>query len=73
MLDAVEVFYLCPTCFEARLTDDGQHTHRMARCEAGPLGDERRRPIVDATGRLSTRAPRWFVEAMGRMAAAPAN
>jgi hypothetical protein len=69
------VFYLCPTCFEAypatRLDDETDgwcHRHPLIRCQAAQLDDERRKPLVDNGGCLTSRAPRWFLEAVGWVA-----
>jgi hypothetical protein len=37
----------------------------MVECEAGIPGDERRRPVADRFGNYVSRAPRWFMEAVG--------
>ena len=55
-----EIFYLCPTCFEASETAAECHGHRMMHCECGQPGDERRKPVVNGGGQLTSRAPRWF-------------
>ncbi len=57
--------YICPTCFEVSKTQDEHHEHLMVVCDAGELGDEVRKPVTDGKGRLLTRAPRWFYEAVG--------
>ena len=63
-MDSNATFYLCAICFEAREADGECHSRRLIRCEAGSPGDERRRPpTVD--GRLASRAPQWFLEAVG--------
>lgn len=59
------MFYLCPTCFESRETEDTAHMHVMLCCDPGLPADERRRPLIDTVGRLHTRAPRWFLETVG--------
>lgn len=59
------LFYLCPTCFEATQDEEQGHRHGMLLCDPGPPGDERRKPLADESGRLKTRAPRWFLEAVG--------
>jgi hypothetical protein len=59
------IFYLCPKCFEVREVSREEHRHRMLRCEPGDPGSERRKPPVDARGHLMTRAPRWYLEALG--------
>lgn len=55
-------FYLCPTCFAASEVMAELHSHRMVHVDEALLGDDLRRPPVDASGRLQSRAPRWFLE-----------
>ena len=59
------LFYICPVCFNACEDLEECHQHLMIRCEPGAPDHERRRPVMDATGRIQTRAPRWFLEAVG--------
>ncbi len=66
-MNAERLFYLCPTCFEASEIDSECHRHRMIACDAGDWDDERRKPIIDDDGHLRSRAPRWFLEAVGRV------
>ncbi|MGH2523556.1 MAG: hypothetical protein ACRDH2_13715 [Anaerolineales bacterium] len=63
-------FYLCPLCFEAFEAEGEHHNHRLVRCDPGEPGGERRKPIVRA-GRLASRAPRWFLEAVGSLPSRP--
>jgi len=37
----------------------------MLVCKPGEPGSERRKPLVDRSGNLLSRAPRWFLEATG--------
>ncbi|MGD2156311.1 MAG: hypothetical protein PVG32_05520 [Anaerolineales bacterium] len=37
----------------------------MIECDAGEFDDERRKPPIDKRGYLVTRAPRWYLEAVG--------
>ncbi len=55
-----EIFYLCPTCFEASETALADHEHPMMLCTLGQPGDERRKPATNSGGQLTSRAPRWF-------------
>jgi hypothetical protein len=64
-MSAVNVFYICPTCFNACETAEECHEHQMMGCDPGELGHERRKPVMDAAGRVYTRAPRWYLEAVG--------
>jgi hypothetical protein len=57
-------YYLCSICFLASETQVECHGHWMIRCDALDAGDERRRPEMGPRGRLKTRAPRWFTEAL---------
>ncbi|MFL7892700.1 MAG: hypothetical protein AB8I56_11610 [Anaerolineales bacterium] len=38
----------------------------MISCETGNPGDEIRKPVTDAFGRLASRAPRWYLDALNR-------
>jgi hypothetical protein len=38
--------------------------HTMIRCDTRELTPELRKPLFDEHGRLVTRAPRWFLEAV---------
>lgn len=66
-----DIFYLCLTCFAVSQTEDECHGQRMIRCDAGRPGDERRKPVLDNRGRMKSRAPRWFLEAVGSLPAEP--
>jgi hypothetical protein len=68
-MNANAIFYLCPYCFEVSEAEGDHHGHRMIRCDAGEPGDERRRPVIDERGNLKSRAPRWFLEAIGSLPA----
>jgi hypothetical protein len=57
-------FYLCPTCFYASETPDNGHDHPLLRVDPGLPGDERRKPIMDSSGRILSAAPLWFHEAL---------
>jgi hypothetical protein len=59
------LFFICPVCFRACQDAQECHEHRMMCCDPGAPGDERRKPVVDAAGRVQTRAPRWYLEALG--------
>jgi hypothetical protein len=61
------VFYICPTCFTVCESNPETHRHPMVRCDAGRPGDERRRPVTGSDGRILSRAPYWFMEAVGRI------
>jgi hypothetical protein len=37
----------------------------MIKCKTGELGDERRKPVYDSYGHIVSRAPRWYMEAVG--------
>jgi len=64
-VNSEHIFYLCPVCFETSESGVEYHRHQMIRCDAGQPGDERRKPLVDDSGQLKSRAPRWFLEAVG--------
>jgi hypothetical protein len=64
-------FYICPTCFQVCLSeqerDEHQVTfeHQMVACNPGGPGDARRKPVKNPYGQYVSRAPRWFLEALG--------
>lgn len=60
------IFYLCPACFYASATQDGEHEHPLLRVDPGQPGEERRKPLIDKEGRILDPAPRWFHEAVLR-------
>ena len=59
-------FYICPTCFRVSLRVEECHGAVMVCCNVPDQLDERRRPDVDAKGRMRSRAPRWFKDAVAR-------
>lgn len=69
MIAAERAFYICPICFQVcesrKACDLHIHSHRMVPCNPGKPGDERRKPIVDNYGNFVSRAPRWYLEAVG--------
>jgi len=58
-------FYICLTCYRVCEESGECHEHRMLLCCPGEAGTERRKPLRDASGRIQSRAPRWFLEATG--------
>jgi hypothetical protein len=64
-MDADNAFFICPFCFQVCESERECHAHRMVECKPGKPGDERRKPIYDRDGNLVTRAPRWYLEAVG--------
>lgn len=56
-------FYICPICFETSETVLEGHKHPMIKVDLSTLSDDARRPVRDASGRLVSAAPRWFVDA----------
>jgi hypothetical protein len=63
------VFFMCPVCFRVCESERECHQHTTVECRAGAVGDERRKPVTDRFGRYVSRAPRWFLEAQGRIPA----
>jgi hypothetical protein len=67
-------FYLCPICFFICETKQEclEHLlatgHRLFACKPGNQGDERRKPVNNRFGQYASRAPRWFLEALGWIA-----
>jgi hypothetical protein len=64
-MDAGGVFYICPICFQICESAQQCHNHRMVACSSGEPGDERRKPVLDQFGNYASRAPLWYVEAVG--------
>ena len=64
-MDADDRFFLCRVCFEACEYRSVCHGHWMIECEAGRPDDKRRKPVTDGEGRLRSREPVWFLEAVG--------
>ncbi len=61
-----KVLYICHTCCRLFEQFPDSHEHGdVIECEIGDLGDERRKPLVDENGHIMTRAPRWYLEAIG--------
>lgn len=65
------VFYICPVCFQTCDTEIECHRHQMVECVPGKAGTYRRQPVHDSSGRLVSRAPRWYMEAVGWVKAGP--
>jgi hypothetical protein len=61
--------YICPICFRARSSPIRCHAHECIECEIGPEGSGARKPLTDQFGQYVSRAPRWYLEAMGRIPA----
>ncbi len=60
------VLYFCHTCCRVFESYPEAHEHdEMVECHPGELDDERRKPIIDKNGHVMTRAPRWYLEAIG--------
>ena len=64
-MTTVYLFYLCPTCFRVSEESMMCHEHQMIRCDVDTLDNTRRGPVIDTRGHVHTRAPRWFLEAVG--------
>jgi hypothetical protein len=60
-------FYICPTCFDVSEHLIECHGHLMVACNAE--NPEDCKPLMDRNGELKTRAPRWFINAVARIAA----
>lgn len=60
-------FYMCSVCFE--ISQEGLicHGRPMMHCDAGEAGSARRKPMTDQSGRMLSPAPRWFLEAVGKL------
>ena len=64
MGNEVEI-YICPVCFQVCETERECHQHKMLACNTGQIGDARRKPVTNNQGRIVSRAPRWYAEAVG--------
>lgn len=58
-------FYICPICFRVCDSERQCHEHLTLPCDAGEAGDERRKPVRNQFGQYVSRAPRWYLEAVG--------
>ncbi len=57
--------YVCPECLKVSEIAGACHGKDMICCYTGEWGDERRKPVTDPYDRLLSRAPRWYLEAVG--------
>jgi hypothetical protein len=62
--EEAEQIYLCPRCLQAynsagRCLKDGSE---LFTCRLGDPDDPCRRPLIDAKGRVVTRAPIWWLQ-----------
>jgi len=55
-------FYICPTCFAVSERLDDGHEHDMIHCGKLNPGDRLLSPLMDSSGDVISRAPRWFLE-----------
>jgi hypothetical protein len=55
------IVYMCEVCLLASDTPLEHHGRLMIQCDAGCEGDDCTQPVVDATGHILTRAPKWWV------------
>lgn len=68
-MDQEKTIYICPVCFQVCETMRECHEHLMIKCKPGKPGSERRKPITDQFGNMVSRAPRWYIEALGMIPA----
>jgi hypothetical protein len=59
------VIYMCPVCFQVCDSEQECHAHKMVACIPGKPGDNRRKPVKDRFGKMVSRAPLWYLEAVG--------
>ena len=62
-----KVMYICPVCFRVCETEEQCHQHKMIECQVGNPGEDLRKPVTDRFGQYVSRAPRWFLKAIGRI------
>lgn len=60
-----QTIFICPICFQVCDTKIECHQHLMVECNTGKPGDERRKPVEDHYGHFVSRAPLWYLEALG--------
>ena len=67
MTEEKKIYYICPKCLDMTQAppDHKGHEGRLIAVSPGPWDDERRKPPLDAHGHVMTRAPRWYLEAIG--------
>jgi hypothetical protein len=70
-MDASQIFYLCPKCFDAFETEPANHQHAVLRINPAEFDAEARQPVMDKDGNPKTHAPRWFLEATGMISRRP--
>jgi hypothetical protein len=67
--ESVEIFYLCPRCMEP--ADEPLPCPRCGgqrvTCRPGTANDPVRKPLTTATGELRSRAPVWWLQAVGAL------
>ena len=64
-MDTNRIFFICPVCFQTCETEPECHAHKMIECNVDELDDNMRKPIRDNFGNMVSRAPRWYMEAVG--------
>ena len=64
-MDPPDSFYICPYCFQICEHDSRCHNHPMVLCTPGRWGAAARMPLTNPRGELKSRAPRWYLEAVG--------
>ncbi len=57
-----EIFYMCSVCFRTSSQAEDCHNRPMLHCDTGCWGDDCRKPLAATSGRLLTRAPRWWLQ-----------
>ncbi|MBI2935717.1 MAG: hypothetical protein HYY31_02750 [Chloroflexi bacterium] len=60
------VIYICRYCFNVAEVAGRCHDLPMVRCQPPPPGDELSKPLVTPDGRILTRAPQWWLQALSR-------
>lgn len=66
-MESERVLYICPVCFQVCESERECHDHKMLACNVGEPGTEQRKPVKDRFGHFVSRAPRWFLDASGRL------
>ena len=68
-MEGNKTFFICPVCFRVCESEQECHQHRTVACNAKEEGAACRRPLQDRFGQFVSRAPRWYLEAQGRIPA----
>ena len=71
----VRIFYMCPKCMEPALEQTSCPTCGGERitCRPGEVDDPCRKPLMLPTGQVRSRAPIWWLVAIGALDSYPGD